>query len=98
MGKGDRVDRVSLAMLQLKRASSCDEKKVFVEKLRDLGDPRALPALRGLRGRSVGGIIRLGNAVPRCMKKELPEAIKALEAKSGASDVPDAPTPRRMRR
>jgi tetratricopeptide (TPR) repeat protein len=98
MGKGDRVDRVSLAMLQLKRAASCDEKKVFVEKLRDLGDPRALPALRGLRGRSVGGIIRLGNAVPRCMKKELPEAIKALEAKSGASDEPEAPTPRRMRR
>ena len=101
MGKGDRVDRVGLAMLQLRKAATCDEKKVFVEKLRDLGDPRALPALRALRGRSIGGIIRLGGAAPRCMKKELPEAIKALEAKTGAadaSDVPEAPTPRRMRR
>jgi len=101
MGKGDRVDRVGLAMLQLRKAATCDEKKVFVEKLRDLGDPRALPALRALRGRSIGGIIRLGGAAPRCMKKELPEAIKALEAKTGAtdaSDVPEAPTSRRMRR
>ena len=101
MGKGDRVDRVGLAMLQLRKAATCEEKKVFVEKLRDLGDPRALPTLRGLRGRNIGGLIRLGGAAPRCMKKELPEVIKALEAKSGAtsaSDVPDEPTPRRMRR
>jgi len=66
----------------------------FVEKLRDLGDPRALPALRELRGRSIGGIIRLGGAAPRCMKKELPAAIKELEAKpSAAAADDDAPTP-----
>jgi serine/threonine-protein kinase len=92
MGKGDRVDRVSLAMLQLRKARGCEEKKVFVEKLRDLGDPRALPALRELRGRSIGGIIRLGGAPPRCMRKELPVAIKELEAKAGPEAEDDSST------
>jgi len=86
MGKGDRVDRVSLAMLQLKRASTCDEKKMLVEKLRDAGDPRALPALRGLRGRNIGGLFRLGGVNTRCMRKELPDAIKSLEQKAGAEE------------
>jgi serine/threonine-protein kinase len=90
MGKGDRVDRVGLAMLQLKRARGCEEKKVFVEKLRDLGDPRALPALRDLRGRSIGGLFRLGGANTRCMRKELPAAIKELEAKSGDEEAEDS--------
>jgi tetratricopeptide (TPR) repeat protein len=86
LGKGDRVDRVELALLELRRAGSCEEKKMLVEKLRDLGDPRALSALRGLRGRSLGGLIRLGGTNTRCMKKELPEAIKELEKKAGASE------------
>jgi serine/threonine protein kinase len=86
MGKGDRVDRVGLAMLQLKKAQGCEEKKMLVEKLRDLGDPRALPALHGLRGRSIGGLFRLGGANTRCMRKELPAAVLELEQKAGASD------------
>jgi eukaryotic-like serine/threonine-protein kinase len=91
MGKGDKVDRVGLAMLQLKRATTCEDKKMLVEKLRDYGEPRALPALRALRGRSFGGLFRLGGANTRCMRKELPEAIKALEAKSSAAEE-DEPT------
>ena len=90
MGKGDRVYRVGLAMLQLKRSRGCEEKKVYVEKLRDLGDPRALPALRDLRGRSIGGLFRLGGANTRCMKKELPAAIKELESKSGAEEAEES--------
>ena len=86
MGKGDRVDRVGLAMLQLKKARGCEEKKMLVEKLRDLGDPRALPALRDLRGRSIGGLFRLGGANTRCMRKELPAAIKELESKGGGEE------------
>ncbi|HET6283582.1 MAG TPA: protein kinase [Polyangia bacterium] len=82
MGQGDRVDRVSLAMLQLKKASSCEERKVYVEKLRDLGDARALPALKSLRGRVFGRLIRVGGSNTSCMKKELVAAIKALETKS----------------
>jgi serine/threonine-protein kinase len=83
LGKGDRVDRVGLAMMQLKKpGTGCEEKKMLVEKLRDLGDPRALPALRALGGRRIGPL-RLGGANTRCMKKELPAAIKELEAKAG---------------
>jgi tetratricopeptide (TPR) repeat protein len=86
MGKGDRVDRVALAMLQLKKAGSCEEKKMLVEKLRDYGEPRALPALRALRGLRIGRLIRFGGSDTRCMKKELPEAIKELEKKAGSSE------------
>jgi len=85
MGKGDRVDRVGLSILELKKAQTCEERKVQVEKLRDLGEPRALPALRGLRGRGFGRLFRLGGANTACMKKELPQAIKELEQKPGAS-------------
>jgi len=82
MGRGDRIDRVSLAMLQLKKAQSCEERKVYVEKLRDLGDARALPALKSLRGRVIGRLIRVGGSNTSCMKKELAAAIKELETKS----------------
>jgi hypothetical protein len=76
---------VGLAVLQLKKATNCEERKMLVDKLRDLGEPRALPALRGLRGHRVVGF-RFGGADTRCMKKELPEAIKELESKDGASE------------
>jgi serine/threonine-protein kinase len=86
MGKGERVDRVGLAMLQLKKAQTCEERKKLVDKLRDYGDPRALPALRALRGR--GGIGRLfhpGTNVS-CMKTDLPAAIAELEKRPGAAE------------
>ncbi len=88
MGKDDRVDRVSLLMLELKKAPSCEERKDLVEQLRVAGDPRALPALKALRPRG-NGIGRLmsrlgggGGAGTACMKKELADAIKELEEKS----------------
>jgi len=83
-GQGKRVDRVSLAMLELKKATSCDERKVLVERLNDLADVRALPALRGLRGRRMGPL-SWGASDTSCMKTELADAIAALEKKSGVS-------------
>jgi hypothetical protein len=85
MGQGSRVDRVSLAILELKKASSCEDRKLQVEKLRDLGDARALPSLRGLRGRSYGPI-HVGGSDTSCMKDLLPEAIRALEKKAGVPE------------
>jgi hypothetical protein len=87
MGKDDRVDRVGLLVLELKKAPTCEERKDLVEQLRAAGDPRALPALKSLRGRG-GGLGRLmsrlgaGGAGTACMKKELADAIKELEDKS----------------
>jgi len=84
LGEGKRVDRVSMAMLELRKADDCEARKEWVEKLRDLGDPRALPALRGLRGRRVGPL-NFGGSDVRCMKAELPDAIAELEKKAGPS-------------
>jgi len=82
IGEGKRVDQVSLSILELKKAGSCEEKKVLVEKLKDLGDLRALPPLRALSPRRIGPL-RFGGADTRCMKKELSETIAALEEKEG---------------
>ena len=75
------VYQVGLAILQLGRARTCEERKGYVDRLRALGDRRALPALRGLRGHTIGRI-RLGGSNTSCMKKDLPAAIKALESKT----------------
>jgi hypothetical protein len=73
-------------LLELKKAPTCEERKELVAQLRQMGDRRALPALKGLRPR--GGINRLmsrlggGNVSTTCMKKELADTIKELEHKS----------------
>ena len=83
---------VALSILELKKAQSCEEKKVIVVKLKGLGDTRALPAVRALRGRSLGPL-RFGGADTRCMRAELAETISALEEKDGVK-----PPTRRTRR
>ncbi len=88
-----RIDRVSLDMLELRKAATCDDKKEWVVKLKDLGDPRALPALRGLRARRVGPI-SWGGTNTACMKDELSEAIAALDKKAGHSERPERRTRR----
>jgi serine/threonine-protein kinase len=90
IGEGKRVDQVELAILELKKAQSCEEKKVVVVKLKRLGDARALPAVRALRGRSLGPL-RFGGADTRCMKTELAETLAALGEK-------DEPAPEKRRR
>jgi tetratricopeptide (TPR) repeat protein len=96
IGEGKRVDQVSLSILELKKATSCDEKKVIVAKLKDLGDARALPALRGLGGRRIGPL-RFGGADTRCMKTELSEAIAALD-KDAPADEKETKPARKTRR
>jgi serine/threonine protein kinase len=92
-----RVDRVSLDMLELRKATTCEEKRDWVEKLGQLGDPKALPALRGLRGRRMGPI-NWGGTNVSCMKKELPEAIAALDKKAGLTEKKAGASERRSRR
>jgi len=93
IGEGKRVDQVSLAILELKKAGSCEEKKVVVAKLKDLGDVRALPALRALGGRRLGPL-RFGGADTRCMRTELAEAIAKLDDKEGGPPPPTKKTRR----
>ena len=96
IGEGKRVDQVSLSIFELKKATSCEEKKVIVAKLKDLGDVRALPAVRALRGRKLGPL-SFGGSDTRCMKTELSEAIAALEEKEGGTSSKPGPA-RRSRR
>jgi tetratricopeptide (TPR) repeat protein len=85
LGEGKRVDRLSLDTLELRKADDCEQRKQWVEKLRDLGDPKALPALRGLRGRRVGPL-SFGATDVRCMRTELADAIAQLEKKAGPKE------------
>jgi hypothetical protein len=96
IGEGKRVDQVALAILELKKASSCEEKKVVVVKLKGLGDARALPSLRALGGRRLGPL-RFGGADTRCMKDELSEAIAALDDNDEKKEAPPARKTRRGR-
>jgi len=96
IGEGKRVDQVSLSILELKKAGSCEEKKVVVVKLKGLGDVRALPALRALGGRRLGPL-RFGGADTRCMRQELAAAIAALDDK-GEKDEKEGPQPARKTR
>jgi serine/threonine protein kinase len=88
-----RVDRVSLDMLELRKAATCEEKRDWVEKLGKLGDARALPTLRGLRARRMGPISWGGTNIG-CMRQELTDAIAELDKKSGH---PERHTARRSR-
>jgi serine/threonine-protein kinase len=91
IGEGKRVDQVELGILELKKAQTCEEKKVVVVKLKRLGDARALPAVRALRGSRLGPL-RFGGADTRCMKTELAETLAALGEKD------DEPAPGKKRR
>ncbi|HEX2661146.1 MAG TPA: protein kinase [Polyangia bacterium] len=81
LGQGDRVDMVQLRIAQLKRATTCEERKPLVVALGNSDDPRALPSLRAQRPR--GGLEGLfgGDAANGCMKTELADAITRLEEK-----------------
>jgi tetratricopeptide (TPR) repeat protein len=96
IGEGKRVDQVSLSILELKKAASCEEKKVVVVKLKGLGDARALPALRALGGRRLGPL-RFGGADTRCMRQELAAALAALDDKDEKEAGPPARKTRRGR-
>ncbi len=81
MGEGKLVDKVELLDLGLRKAESCEERKVIVGKLRDTGDARAIPILKGLRRNAVDNFVaRLGlGSSNGCLQKELKEALDGLE-------------------
>jgi serine/threonine-protein kinase len=90
LGEGGAVDRVGLTIAELKSAESCEARKPFVVRLGELGDVRALPALRQQRGRGgLNGLLaRLTRDDNACLKPELAEAIGKLEAKLPPSSKP----------
>jgi serine/threonine-protein kinase len=80
-GLGKRVDRVASLMLDLRhrsRAHPCSKRRAVVKELRELNDPRAIPALQ----KAVTRRDRRGRRVNRCLVKDGKAAIKALRAGS----------------
>ena len=45
LGLGDRIDRLASYLLDLEQGPDCESRRQAVQKLRDLGDKRAIPAL-----------------------------------------------------
>jgi hypothetical protein len=77
---GCGADRVASYALDLQQGRSCDERREAVRQLRRLGDPRALEPLRKARQRRSGGMLGLFESAPNeCIRKDLDDAIKALE-------------------
>jgi eukaryotic-like serine/threonine-protein kinase len=80
-GAGDRIDRLTSYVLDLLHGKTCEERAEAVPRLRELGDKRAIPALRRARKRKTGGILGLGGRIVNgCMRVELDEAIAYLQA------------------
>jgi tetratricopeptide (TPR) repeat protein len=81
---GDWLDRdgwLASYLLDLAHGRTCDERKKAVAPLRELDDERAVPWLRKARSRTSGGLLGFGaQRVNGCMRKELDEAIAALES------------------
>jgi serine/threonine-protein kinase len=78
LGCDDKVDKVGSYTLDLQQEKTCEERRDAVAHLRKLGDRRALDALRRARRRG-GGLFGLLSGSNECIRKELDDAIKALE-------------------
>jgi serine/threonine-protein kinase len=76
----DRVDHVQSFLLDLSQGRSCEERREAVGRLARLGDVRALDPLRRARRRG-GGLFGLFGGGNECIRKDLDDAIKALEAR-----------------
>jgi len=67
------------AVLDLGDGKTCAERKKAVARLRELGDPRAIPVLKKARYRMRGGVLGLGDSnTNACLKKDAEAAITAL--------------------
>jgi tRNA A-37 threonylcarbamoyl transferase component Bud32 len=75
-----QVDKVQSMLLDLAQAKSCDERKAVVVRLKELGDVRALEVLKKERRHS-SGLLGFLDSGTSCMRKELDDAIRSLEAR-----------------
>jgi tRNA A-37 threonylcarbamoyl transferase component Bud32 len=72
-----QVDRLSSYLLDLQQEKRCEDRRPVVVKLKELGDKRALDALRKAKQKS-GSVYAVFGGGNECMKAELEAAIEAL--------------------
>ncbi|MGE5183189.1 MAG: protein kinase domain-containing protein [Acidobacteriota bacterium] len=66
-GAGDKVDRVAMWSLDLGQATSCDERRALIGKLKDSGDARAIAPIRHA-------------LAYKCNERDAADALAALQA------------------
>jgi eukaryotic-like serine/threonine-protein kinase len=81
-GAGEKIDRLGALTLDLRQLPTCEERAKVVQKLRDLGDPRAIPALRRARDASKRVSFFRRRWKNRCCRKKIISAIKHLLTRS----------------
>ena len=82
VGLGDRIDRLSSYLLDLRRGETCLQRKAAVAKLRALGNKKAIPALRKAtkRVRNKGGVVKKKVNTNACLRADANEAIRYLQS------------------
>ena len=76
---GDRIDWLGSYLLDLRQGETCQNRKAAVANLRDLGNKKAIPALRKARYRSRGGLGRKKVNTNACLRASAAEAIRYLQ-------------------
>ena len=75
----DRDVLLKAALLDLEHGKECTDRKAAIEKLVELGDPRAIPPLKHARYRMRGGVLGIGDSnTNKCLKADAEDAIRAL--------------------
>jgi hypothetical protein len=75
----DRDTELKAALHDLNDSQTCTDRKAAIPKLVELGDPRAIPALRSARYRMRGGVLGFAESnTNACLKTDAEAAIKAL--------------------
>ncbi|MGH1441660.1 MAG: adenylate/guanylate cyclase domain-containing protein [Cellvibrionaceae bacterium] len=75
-GNVNKIDKVGLNIWDLRELKECSLKKVAIQELKRLDDPRALPALQEVANMGLWKIIKYN-----CLRQEVNETIKQLEEK-----------------
>ena len=85
----DRETQLKAAIHDLEDGATCADRKAAIPKLVELGDPRAIPALKRARYRMVGGVLGIGASNSNaCLRADAEAAIKALHQDGKDDDGP----------
>lgn len=76
-GRPDLIDHVGQAIIALEDADQCDDRLAAIKRLRQLGDPRALPHVEAQIENGIGGWMR-----SRCLRDYAKETVAELAAKA----------------
>jgi hypothetical protein len=72
-------ERYKAALLDLEQGKTCPDRKAAVAKLVEIGDARAVPALKKARYRMRGGVLGVGSSnTNSCLKADAEAAIDTL--------------------